>query len=98
MKFLSKFDQGEPFHPGELRLYAPGYWQYLRGNVQLYSSWRSGFISTLCLVSPLLNTIRFYHKRHLHQRLSFADPNTGKELSPLETNALLNRGDERRKP
>ena len=43
-------------------LYAPGNWQYLRGNMKMFGRW-SGFWSTMDLICPALNTLRHWKYR-----------------------------------
>ena len=54
-----------------LRLYSPGKWKYLRGNIQTFGLW-IGFWGTVYLASPLLNTLR--HWKYRKCSLSIRDP------------------------
>lgn len=64
--------------------------QYVRGNFVMFGFW-GGLRANITLLSPLANLLINWKHRNSH--LSFADPETGKELSPLEIKALLKKMD-----
>ena len=43
-------------------LYQQGQWAFLKGNIDVFG-WRNGIMSTLYLICPALNTIRFWKYR-----------------------------------
>lgn len=55
------------------RLYEGGNWQWMRGNMQMSGRWR-GFWSTMYLVCPLLNTLRFWKYRKATLQLADGKP------------------------
>jgi hypothetical protein len=50
-------------------LYTPGQWKWLKGNMRTFGRF-SGFMSTLYLAFPALNTLR--HWKHRKSRLDLA--------------------------
>ena len=87
-KLLSYIDKGEPFRRDEFRLIDWKQREYIRGNFVAFGFW-SGLKSNITLLSPLMNLILNFKYRHMH--LTFADPETGKELDPLTINAIVCR-------
>ena len=56
-----------------LRLYESGNWRFFRGNMAAFGRWR-GFWSTVCLISPLFNTLRHWKYRKCRLELATGQP------------------------
>lgn len=50
------------------RLYESGNWKYFRGNMRTFGRW-DGFWMTVCLISPLFNTLRYWKYRNHRLKL-----------------------------
>lgn len=80
------------FHKDELYPLDWSQRHFIRGNINAFGL-RHGLWVSVTLMSPLLNTLVYW--RYRSYGLTFRNPETGQEVSPLEAHAIVRRLSER---